>query len=84
VLIVLPNLDLKLDIKLRRKTMCVVNRERLNQWFDGEMEELDRDLAEGRITEKQYNAYARNIREQYQEDINDIADRIKDESKYDY
>lgn len=64
--------------------MCVVNLERLNKWFDQEMDDLDRDLREGRITEKQYNSYTRNIRDQYQEDINDIADRIKDEAKYGY
>lgn len=52
--------------------MCVVNRERLNKWFDQEMNDLDRDLREGRISEKQYNEYTRNIRDQYNEDVWDL------------
>lgn len=56
--------------------MCVVARKQLDEWFDDEMDELDRDLREGRITEKQYNDYSRNIRQQYQDDIEDLKNEI--------
>lgn len=51
-----------------------VTREQLEKWYDDEMEQIELDFKEGRITEKQYYFYIADLDAAYKDDLADFQD----------